>query len=244
MPPILLRVREEDRLRREKARKEVKEEGVDGLPKSGVQRPGSSGGEVLRGRALAHRLGGDVRSGLGALAPGLDTFSGWVRLQRLEVLRCVGVEDAAPQNESESSEQDPEKQLGMVVESVTTTVCHRPRQKVHTFYDHSTDLSVGEFVAALESELGNLATCGRAGCGIVAGEHLRWWVHGGRKVEGRVERVQPKVQESGDSEGEEGRDEEAGAAHSGGIERRVDVWVKCSECGAQTAPREMSKIAR
>lgn len=84
MPPILLRIQEEERIRRETQKETLAmSENSNGS--------GDTSGNTLRGRAMAYRPGGDVRSGLHVLTAGIDTLAGWTRLQLLCVLYCVGL---------------------------------------------------------------------------------------------------------------------------------------------------------
>ena len=102
LPRILLRVRDEDKIRREKALEEVKAEkgmsGIEGLPRD-LAEDAKKLEEAIRGRAAGYRLGGDVRVGLGALASVIEGWEGWCRLQRLDVLTWDAVVDAMPDRE-------------------------------------------------------------------------------------------------------------------------------------------------
>jgi 1-phosphatidylinositol-3-phosphate 5-kinase len=103
LPRILLRVRDEDQIRREKALEEIKAEradsaggvstSIDGLPRD-LAEDERKLEEAIKGRAAGYRLGGDVRVGLGALASAIDGWEGWCRLQRLDVLSWDAVPDA------------------------------------------------------------------------------------------------------------------------------------------------------
>ncbi|ORX36029.1 hypothetical protein BD324DRAFT_520177 [Kockovaella imperatae] len=112
MPSLLLRVREEDRVRREKAKQEMEEGVVDGLP----------------GRAIGYRMGGDVRAGLGALASGLDTFDGWIRLQRLETLVCWGMESLcqAPTSKTMTFWGESDQTIEEMVSDPSSCDCKEP----------------------------------------------------------------------------------------------------------------------
>ena len=158
LPSLLIRVREEDRVRNEKARQEVFE---DGLPGSGTATPDMSG------RARGYRMGGDVRAGLGALTGGMDSFGGWKRLQKMEVLSSSGLEA-----QSESTGK--------------LTMCERPKPCTFVFWDVEFDESIEEFLAAAAEDE---TICGRPGCEVDVEGHTRWWYHAGKKVGLRVVKV-------------------------------------------------------
>jgi 1-phosphatidylinositol-3-phosphate 5-kinase len=252
MPPLLLRVREEELVRREMAKEEMKEEctsTIDGLPVLRGPGEGTVRGtdSPSRGRALAYRLGGDVRSGLGALAPGPDTFAGWTRLQKLDVLYCVGVDDRPEPTkdlERDTSDGDGgETKLGTASEK--STFCQRPEQESHTFYDPSSDISLEDFFEGLSAEAGDMAACDRAGCDVVGGEHVRWWIHGGRKIEGKVQSLQSAVITEGAEQIGEAKGEAEVAVENGSKEAtRVEVWVKCGQCGTESEARGLTDLAR
>lgn len=256
MPPLLLRVREEELVRREMAKEEMKEEGtstsaIDGLPVLRGSGPGE--GTVRgtdspsRGRALAYRLGGDVRSGLGALAPAPDTFAGWTRLQKLDVLYCVGVDDRPePTKALEGSTSDgngDETKPGTALEK--STFCQRPEQESHTFYDPSSDFSLEDFFERLSAEAGDMAACDRAGCDVVGGEHVRWWIHGGRKIEGKVQNLQSAVVTGAAEQTDEANGESRVVVKVGSIDApRIEAWVKCGQCGKESETRVLTDLAR
>ncbi|KAK8866021.1 hypothetical protein IAR55_001172 [Kwoniella newhampshirensis] len=180
MPPLLLRVKEEDRVRREKAQQEISEEPLsahDGLPTSvtsGLLTPHRGPGltsHSIRGRALGYRLGGDVRAGLGALTSGIDTFDGWIGLQRLDTLYCVGgINDG-----TEGVEQG-------------IRICHKPKLVTFVFWDAEQDQSIKEFAQDLTEELSeDTMICPRSGCTVPELEHIRWWIHAGQRLGIKVE---------------------------------------------------------
>ncbi|WVQ77095.1 hypothetical protein IAR50_006778 [Cryptococcus sp. DSM 104548] len=175
MPVILLRLYDEDQTRRAKAQIEAQNEGngstslisfnagsttsiprSDSMPRDFPEPP--------RERALAYRLGGDVRSGLNSLASGLETFEGWIRLQRLSILYCVGLNDLEKMG-------DGEKSNGSVI-------CQPP--KTQTL---SHDVTITDYLLSLIDDLAeeNLL-CSRVGCEVEASGHVRWFIHSGVKV--------------------------------------------------------------
>ncbi|KAK4684262.1 hypothetical protein P7C73_g5929, partial [Tremellales sp. Uapishka_1] len=158
MPPLLLRLREEDRIRKEKALQELKEDGGG----SGAATPG---GDFWKGRALAYRLGGDVRAGLGAISLGIESFEGWRRLQRLETLCCMGV-----------------------VEDGKERLCARPRLEALVFFEEK-DKTLIDLVEEFEAE-----KCERAGCEVDVSRHQRWWIHAGKKIQVAISHVEEKNQ--------------------------------------------------
>lgn len=107
LPRILLRVRDEDKIRREKALEEIKAEraesagessmSIDGLPMD-LAEDERKLEQAIKGRAAGYRLGGDVRVGLGALASAIEGCEGWCRLQRLDVLTWDAVPDVIPED--------------------------------------------------------------------------------------------------------------------------------------------------
>jgi 1-phosphatidylinositol-3-phosphate 5-kinase len=204
LPPLLLRIREEDRVRREKATQDASEGGggsfIDGLPRL----PGLSlGAGTPQGRVMAYRLGGDIRAGLGALLGGLDTLEGWIKLQSLETLYCSGTQPSGEEG----------------VEEAESTLCARPQTRNYQFWNDEKDSSIGQY---LEELAGVDKGCERVGCRRKDEEHTRWWLHGGKKVGLRVDRIDKR-------EGDEGW---------------VDVWVKCRECGIESSPRALNDAGK
>ena len=155
MPSLLLRVREEDRIRREKAKQELEDGSVTETRSFFLASASSStpNGE-LRGRAMGYRMGGDVRAGLGALVNGMDTFDGWIRLQSLEMLSCSGPDDSS------------------------VALCEAPKGKSVLFWDEATDQTIGEFVSSLSLDPG----CESKDCKVGKEDHVRWLLHGDRRV--------------------------------------------------------------
>nr|XP_031860899.1 uncharacterized protein CI109_003626 [Kwoniella shandongensis]KAA5527971.1 hypothetical protein CI109_003626 [Kwoniella shandongensis] len=202
MPPLLLRMKEEDRIRQEKAKQEIsndKLETPDSLPQSAVSATLTPGHALdpLKGRALGYRLGGDVRAGLGALTSGLNTFSGWIRLQRLETLYCVGLDNGVFENGNRD-----------------LNICHKPKPQTFVFWDEEGDQSIEEFVRDLTEDVGEEGIiCPRSGCTASETEHVRWWIHAGKKVGMKIEII--------DGDGAAG----------------TEVWVKCKQCGKTNEPR-------
>ncbi|KAL7424765.1 hypothetical protein Q5752_000449 [Cryptotrichosporon argae] len=230
MPPILLRVRDEDNTRRDKVRAEAEE--VDGLPASGTATPRVVSGHTtalstttaavandVRGRALGYRLGGDVRTGLGALYSTPESFEGWARLQKLDTLYAVGTID----------EPDGEAQAEGTAASTQghgkITLCQAPKPQSHVYWDTTTDMSIRAYLEQAADDAGDMAACGRAGCDTVSGEHARWWLHAGRRVGMIVERVKSM------GEGEHAEPPV------------VDAWVTCGTCGETSVPRALSDVA-
>lgn len=185
MPPLLLRVREEERVRAEKIRQEVAEETsgamnemIDGLSRLGV--PSLSREDPTRTRARAYRPGGDVRAGLAALASGLENFNGWCRLQRLELLTCTGIE----------RQSEPALKKAMMT---TTTICEKPRTTSLTFWDDN-DETISDVIDGITDEE---RVCPKPGCDAEQEEHTRWWCHNGRKVGMTVRKVEQGMGEIG-----------------------------------------------
>ena len=166
MPPLLLRVKEEDRVRREKAAQEIEEGTNDHQADSGFLQPGSGAStpvrDPLRGRALGYRMGGDVRAGLGALASGMDTFEGWGRLQQLEVLRSVGVNNG----DSEGRE----------------VMCRKPVHETMVYWDKRTDRNVEGALDELSAAEIGLAKCPRSDCKVNPENHVIWYLHGSKRL--------------------------------------------------------------
>ncbi|WVQ62084.1 uncharacterized protein L199_000219 [Kwoniella botswanensis] len=216
MPPLLLRVREEDRLRREKAKEEAKEEGsqvVDGLPSSSpsifspskVLNNKNKPVDPLHGRAMNYRLGGDVRAGLGALSSDIDGFEGWIRLQRLEVLRSVGLDLMTENGERE------------------VHICQTPTFSTYLHWDTERDKTIQQILDELQEELAEEnMVCPRPGCTATSAEHVRWWIHSGKKVALKIESMEKQdVEEEG-----------------------IDVWTKCGKCSRIGEPRGLSWNAK
>ncbi|KAJ7078985.1 hypothetical protein C8R43DRAFT_910254 [Mycena crocata] len=95
------------------------------------------------------------------------------------------------------------------------------------------DASVGEVLRGLGARASD--PCARPGCTWVRGEHVLRVVHGGVRVEVRIEEAaggddKEEKEESEEDEKEEDKDEEG----------RIDMWASCAECGAQTPRVEMS----
>ncbi|WVQ97361.1 hypothetical protein IAU59_004473 [Kwoniella sp. CBS 9459] len=213
MPPLLLRVREEENLRQERARQEIKEDdnqSLDGLPSnspsmllSPTLRGHAQGPALMQGRALGYRLGGDVRAGLGCLSSGIDTFEGFIRLQRLETLYCTGTEQVNEEGEKE------------------TRICEKPRPSTYVFWDDARDMSISQMVTEVQEECEeDPMICSRSGCTASQGDHLRWWIHAGKRVGLRVEPAAKRDQDPEESE-----------------ELALRVWTKCEECGEESDSR-------
>ncbi|ODN92012.1 hypothetical protein L198_05684 [Cryptococcus wingfieldii CBS 7118] len=187
MPSILLRLFDEDQTRRAKAQVEIDGENDSANASTSTLFPGPhpmarDGPDPIRGRALAYRLGGDVRSGLNSLASGLETFDGWIRLQRLSTLYCVGL-NYLPNTD------DREEPSGSVI-------CQPP--KLQTLSD---DVTITDYLMGLYDELAeeNLL-CPRVGCEAENSEHVRWFIHGGTKVGVQIVECHagPETQAQGD----------------------------------------------
>ncbi|OCF73919.1 hypothetical protein I204_05767 [Kwoniella mangroviensis CBS 8886] len=216
MPPLLLRVREENRLRREKAKEEAKEEGsqvVDELPPSSpsifspskLLNNNSKPVDPLRGRAMNYRLGGDVRAGLGALSSDIDGLEGWIRLQRLEVLRSIGLDLTMENGETE------------------VHICQTPTSSTYLLWDTERDKTIQQILDELQEELAEEnMVCPRPGCTATSGEHVRWWIHSGKKVTLKIESMEKQdIEEEG-----------------------IDVWTKCGKCSRIGKSRELSWNAK
>nr|XP_019049347.1 hypothetical protein I302_03133 [Kwoniella bestiolae CBS 10118]OCF28277.1 hypothetical protein I302_03133 [Kwoniella bestiolae CBS 10118] len=215
MPPLLLRVREEDKIRREKAKQEANEEPgqtVDGLPTSPslfspskLLNNNNKTLDPLHGRALNYRLGGDVRAGLGALSRDIDNFEGWIRLQRLESLRSVGLDTRLDNGERDIH------------------ICQAPTPYAYLYWDVERDKSVQQILDDLKDELAEEnMVCPRPGCTATSAEHVRWYIHAGKKVPLRVESLEEQSKEEGG----------------------IDVWSKCAECGKYGEARELNINAK
>nr|XP_019014824.1 uncharacterized protein I206_00911 [Kwoniella pini CBS 10737]OCF53605.1 hypothetical protein I206_00911 [Kwoniella pini CBS 10737] len=212
MPPLLVRLRREDEVRRAKARQEAEEAKtgrahVNGLPLANPKPYAPSdllSVDPLQGRALNYRLGGDVRAGLSALSDDLATFEGWIRLQKLDVLYSVGTDTAADNGEREIH------------------ICQPPKPQTYVFWDDGTDRTVQQVINDLQDELAEEnMVCPRPGCTATTANHVRWWLHSGKKVVLKVESV----------------DKHDMPDHT------LDVWPRCNECRTVGDARELSKGA-
>ncbi|WRT64251.1 uncharacterized protein IL334_001182 [Kwoniella shivajii] len=215
MPPLLLRVKEEDRVRQERARQEIHEEAtyvVDGLPgksptlsRSSTLMNDSKPTDPLRGRALGYRLGGDVRAGLGALSSGIDTFEAWNKLQRLDTLFATGLEVILENGERE------------------VYICERPTHSTFIYWDEEKDKTIEDILNDLKDEFSeDNMVCARPGCTASSNEHLRWWVHAGKKVALRVEKMDKQDMKYG----------------------QIAVWAKCRECQRVSEARDLKSIPK
>lgn len=165
MPPLLLRVREEEKVRAEKARSEVQSESIglannviDGLTRlASTSSPRDDSGKV---RARGYRMGGDVRAGLASLSSGMDQFEGWPRFQKLEVLVATGLE-----YRNESSK-------------LQTTVCERPKPQLIEFWGEG-DETIQDIMDSFQD---GEHVCRRPGCHASQEEHIRWYFHNSQKV--------------------------------------------------------------
>ncbi|UOH85255.1 hypothetical protein LQV05_002074 [Cryptococcus neoformans] len=238
MPPILLRIQEEERIRREKTQKETlaMSENSNGS--------GDTSGNTLRGRAMAYRPGGDVRSGLHVLAAGIDTLAGWTMLQLLCVLYCVGLPSPVSGSKSGSIANGGE-QLGEDVRGEADEekdgegeICESPQPQ---FLPPT--LTIGDYLQHLGEELGENLLCTRSGCEKEVGQHVRWYVHAGVKVGVRIENV--KVKEDGGRDEDGVREDEDEGAVAGKAEDGQDVegWVKCIVCREESEPRQLNEGA-
>jgi 1-phosphatidylinositol-3-phosphate 5-kinase len=204
----LLRLQEEDHVRRVKAQQEMQREGlaVDGLPRPLSSKDGTSR-DAMHGRALGYRLGGDLRTGLGALAVGLDTLEGWFSLQRLETLYYTGVCEASKDE----------------VDGQAQTMCQKPSIKNFAPSGVDLDETIQGYVRSLAhtvlSDSGR--RCKRVGCEVSEEDHCRWWIHAGEKVRLRMQR----------GENNEGDDKD-----------QLDAWIRCNECGKESAPRVLGEV--
>lgn len=155
----------------EKAREEVhiRRGSIDG-------RPGPS--SEAANPALAYRIGGDVRAGLGELRPDLGSFDGWMGLQRLEALYCKGVSRAVHtidlREENQADLHD------------DTQLCHRPNPLRSLFFESNEDGTIASFLGTLTTDEG---ACGRHDCEAGEEGHTRWWIHGGKQVGMRVQMI-------------------------------------------------------
>jgi 1-phosphatidylinositol-3-phosphate 5-kinase len=120
-------------------------------------------------RPSGNRLGGDLRTGLKGLRSGLDTFEGWSRLQRLDTVRCIAVDE---------TKHDLEGQL----EPTSARVCDKPQTESLVFYDPDSDTSILDLLRTLKMEMGDMAACARSGCVATAHDHKRCWYHAEKKV--------------------------------------------------------------
>lgn len=240
MPPILLRIQEEERIRWEKTRKEA-------LPVSESDNEnGNASGNTLRGRAMAYRPGGDVRSGLHVLAVGMDTLAGWTRLQLLCVLYCVGLPPPLSGSKSGSIASEG-RQLGQdgKVEvdegkSGEGEICEPPQPQ---FIPPT--LTIGDYLQNLGEELGENLLCTRSGCEKEVGQHIRWYVHAGVKVGVRIEDVNVKKDVDRDCDENEvlEGEGEGGVAKKAEDGENVEGWVKCAVCREESEPRQLREGA-
>ncbi|ORY33694.1 hypothetical protein BCR39DRAFT_518613 [Naematelia encephala] len=184
MPPLLLRVQEVDRIRRQKAAEEVTDDihdsqlglGIEGLPRPSSN-AGTPVGDGIKGRAMGYRLGGDVRAGLGVFSGTIGTFEGWIKLQRLEMLCCIAKDVTNGDTET--------------VES--NTMCSKPKHDTFIFYNDERDQTVHDFMSQAEDE----DTCPNAGCEVGMEGHCRWFIHAGKRVEVRMRKLNHEEAELG-----------------------------------------------
>ena len=180
MPPLLLRVREEEKMRSTKASEEAAEESsipsglIDGLTR--LNSMSLAPRDTHRVRARAYRMGGDVKAGLCALMSGIDEFDGWSRLQRLELLSCTEV--------TESQEGGNAK----------TTICERPKATTYNFWNND-DETIQDVMNGIMSDEEHV--CPRGGCDATREEHTRWWLHNGKKLGMLVRRAEQGMGEIG-----------------------------------------------
>lgn len=179
MPPLLLRVREEEKVRSEKARQEVISESgglandvIDGLTR--LTSTTSPRDDAAKVRARGYRMGGDVRAGLCALSSGLDEFEGWSRLQRLELLSATGLEQVV-----EGRQQ--------------TTVCERPKALTMTFWDEGDETIADVMEGLLDGE----HVCSRPGCDMSQEDHVQWFFHNSQKIGMTFRKVEQGMGENG-----------------------------------------------
>jgi len=172
MPSLLVRVGEEDRLRCDNARQEVQDGGewIDGLTHDG-----------MKGRGMEYRLGGDVRARLGALVPGMESFEGWMRLQRLETFYCMGIVSVTDQSEKEHH--------GAL--SGQEVIRQRPKTTTFRFFDPDHDTSIESFLINLELADDD---CAWSGCEAKRHAHTRWWIHAGKNIGLRIEQGEDPVE--------------------------------------------------
>lgn len=165
-PILLQRVKKEEELRLSDAAR----------VNSGAGTPRS---EDLDNRPSGYRLGGDVRTGLKSMRSGIDTFEGWTRLQRLDTIRCVAVDESRPDPNGTSK--------------ATFAVCDRPQAETLIFYDPETDTSLASLLQTLKAEMSDMAACSRSGCVATAYDHKRCWYHGEKKVTLRAKHTEESV---------------------------------------------------
>lgn len=158
-PILLQRVKKEEKYRHERA--------THGATTSalGQSTPVS---DDFGDRPSGNRLGGDLRTGLKGLRSGLDTFEGWTRLQRLDTVRCVAIDEPKTDTEGQSES--------------STRVCDKPQTEILVFYDPDTDTSIRDLLHTLKLEMSDIAACTRSGCVAAAHDHKRCWYHGEKKV--------------------------------------------------------------
>lgn len=172
-PPVLLqRVKEEEQIRRNHATASA----TPSLPSSGCDTPAMLDHET---RPSAYRLGGDVRVGFKAIRSGLDTFDGWIRLQRLDTVRCVAVDDGHHENG-----------VDLGTDPARATICDRPHPESYMFYDRASDPTILSFLKTLRTEMTDMAACARSGCVATAQDHNRCWYHADKKVTVRAKHLQ------------------------------------------------------
>ncbi|WVN89047.1 uncharacterized protein L203_104263 [Cryptococcus depauperatus CBS 7841] len=229
MPAILLRVKE-DRIRREKAELEMRDPSevtIDVSSGIGTKTKLELGTTIkddpLRGRALAYRPGGQLRSGLNSLANGLDTFDGWIRLQRLFALYCVLLPPSQAHDHLEREEKRDERGAEEKVDETDVRqkefmICQAPRP-----YPLPATLSIFEYLHSLQDELDeeNLL-CPRIGCGAEGKDHTRLFLHAGVQISVKVTDFVVKP------------------AHDG---KDVRSWVECCICRQKCNEKRLSEAA-
>lgn len=122
LPPILLRIEDEDRLRRQQVQDEIHHERDGPHANEAGSKSVSTGtaavatADLPRAKgpaAAASRLGGDVRAGLGSLASSLDGWEGWWRLQKADLLYWTGVDPSESRAEPSGVSHEQSAQLNI-----------------------------------------------------------------------------------------------------------------------------------
>lgn len=171
MPAVLLRVQEERRLWKEKVLQETPT-----APSSAFRLPGTMGtsafsaafGQDIPATGTAsrsYRVGGDVRTGLGVLMSDIETFGGWQKLQRLDVLRATRVQPTINKLSSKETEDH--------------SLCEKPTITRFAFWSNTLEESIASFTAGL---LENGEVCKKPGCVVEAEGHQTLWYHNHSKV--------------------------------------------------------------
>ncbi|KAL1729012.1 hypothetical protein EV714DRAFT_274120 [Schizophyllum commune] len=190
------------------------------------------------------KLRGDERTGLFSLLgwEGKDSqgramagITGFVRHQSFPVLASLYI----PAADSPQIPQGEDAISAATKENTTSFVpCDRPRWVTYRYYSHDErDMSLGEMLEDLVSDADEL--CVRQGCGLARGKHQQRYIHGGVQIAVDLEEPsepQDGVEQTKDVE-EKIEEEDADEV------LRIQTWVRCSVCKAESPKKVVSEGA-